>query len=120
MALDVETVGGVRVITLEGESLDGSCAGSEARFRRVCSGTPRPALMNMSGVRYVSSYLVGVLVDLHFEALHSRFPDAAFPAWTPGIGCVLEVRDLRTCSISTSRVPRGFAALSGGPAATTR
>jgi anti-anti-sigma factor len=64
MALIVETTGVVRVITLEGKLGTEIAQDLKVEFDSYCAGTPGPTLLDMSAVKYISSYLVGVLVEL--------------------------------------------------------
>ncbi len=119
MALDIETVGGVRVITLEGRVLTEIAQDLKPRFDEYAAGTPGPTLIDMSGVRYVSSYLVGVLVDLHSRLSAGGFP-MHFAGMDPRHRLVLKVSGLEDLFHFHESRAQGVAALSGGPAATTR
>ncbi|HQQ76374.1 MAG TPA: STAS domain-containing protein [Thermoanaerobaculia bacterium] len=83
MALNVETSGVVRVITLEGKLGTEIAQDLKTEFDAYLAGSPGPTLLDMSQVRYISSYLVGVLVDmrsrlaargyaLHFAGIDAR------------------------------------------------
>ena len=83
MPLNIETVGAVRVVTLEGKLVTESALGLRSEFEEYAGGSPGPTLLDMTAVKYFSSYLVGVLVvlrtrlaekglALHFAGMDSK------------------------------------------------
>ena len=73
----------MRVITLEGKLGTEIAQDLKTEFDAYLAGSPGPTLLDMSQVRYISSYLVGVLVDmrsrlaargyaLHFAGIDAR------------------------------------------------
>ncbi|MGA7991852.1 MAG: STAS domain-containing protein [Thermoanaerobaculia bacterium] len=73
MTLNVESVGQVRVMTLEGKLATDIAQDLKTEFDAYVAGSPGPTLLDMSGVRYISSYLVGVLVDLRSRLSQKGF-----------------------------------------------
>ena len=69
----METVGAVRVVTLEGKLATDIAQNLKTEFDAYIVATPGPTLLDLSDVRYISSYLVGVLV-----ALRSRLSERGF------------------------------------------
>jgi len=119
MALDIETVGTVRVITLEGRVLTEIAQDLKPRFDAYAAETPGPTLIDMSGVRYVSSYLVGVLVDLN-STLSAKGFAVHFAGMDPRHRLVLKISGLEGLFQFHESRAQGIAALSAGPAATAR
>jgi anti-anti-sigma factor len=118
MALDIETVGTVRVITLEGRILTEIAQDLKPQFDAYTASTPGPTLIDMSGVRYVSSYLVGVLVDLN-STLSAKGLSMHFSGMDPRHRLVLKVSGLDNLFRFHESRAQGIAALSAGPAAAT-
>jgi anti-anti-sigma factor len=118
MVLDIETVGTVRVITLEGRVLTEIAQDLKPRFDEYAAGTPGPTLIDMSAVRYVSSYLVGVLVDLN-SSLSAKGFAMHFAGMDPRHRLVLKISGLDGLFHFHESRAQGIAALSTRPAATT-
>lgn len=118
MALDIETVGAVRVITLEGRVLTEIAQDLKPRFDEYAAGTSGPTLIDMAGVRYVSSYFVGVLVDLHSK-LSARGFAMHFAGMDPRHRLVLKISGLDGLFQFRESRDAGIAALAGGTTATT-
>lgn len=91
MALNVETVGQVRVVALEGKLVTETAQDLKTEFETYATTTPGPTLLDMSGVRYMSSYLVGVLV-----ALRTRLSERGFALHVAG----LDARHLLVLKVS--------------------
>ena len=83
MTLIIETVGPVRVVTLEGKLVTEAAQDLKHEFDAFAREAPGPTLLEVSGVKYISSYLVGVFVafrtrlagqgaSVHFAGLESR------------------------------------------------
>ena len=64
MALKVENLDDVRVVTLEGRLVTEVAQNLFAEFNEYVEGSPGTTLLDMTGVRYMGSFLVGVLVNL--------------------------------------------------------
>jgi len=69
--LDIEQVGRVTVLTLQGRLLTEQAQELKPRFDSYAAGTPGDTLIDMTRVGYFSSYLVGILVSLR-STLHER------------------------------------------------
>ncbi|HUM02876.1 MAG TPA: STAS domain-containing protein [Thermoanaerobaculia bacterium] len=114
MALNVETVGPVRVVTLEGKLVTEAAQDLKNEFEAFVAATPGPTLLDMSGVRYMSSYLVGVLV-----ALRTRLSERGFDLHVAGLDSkhllVLKVSALDQLFRCHATRSEGIAALLGGP-----
>ena len=116
MALNVETVGTVQVVTLEGKLVTDVAQDLKTEFDAYVGGTPGPTLLDMSAVRYISSYLVGVLV-----ALRSRLSERGFNLHFAGLDSkhrlVLKVSGLDDLFRYHATRAEGIAALAAMPAA---
>jgi anti-anti-sigma factor len=116
MALNVETVGTVRVVTLEGKIATDIAQDLKVEFEGYVADTPGPTLLDMSGVKYISSYLVGVLV-----ALRSRLSERGFRLDFAGLDAkhllVLRVSGLDELFRYHATRAEGIAALAESPAA---
>ena len=118
MALNVETVGAVRVVTLEGKLATDVAQDLKTEFDAYVAGAPGPTLLDMSGVKYISSYLLGVLV-----ALRSRLSERGFGLHFAGLDqkhrFVLKVSGLEDLFFYHVTRAEGIAALTAKPAAKT-
>lgn len=116
MALNVENVGAVRVVTLEGKIATEIAQDLKAEFDAYAAETPGPTLLDMSNVRYLSSYLVGVLV-----ALRSRLSEMGFTLHFAGLDArhrlVLKVSGLEELFQYHATRAEGIAVLEATPAA---
>jgi anti-anti-sigma factor len=118
MALDIETAGSVRVITLEGKVLTEIAQDLKPQFDAYAAEAPGPTLVDMSGVRYVCSYLVGVLVELNSRLSAKGFA-MHFAGMDPRHRLVLKISGLEGLFQFHESRAQGIAALSSGTAATT-
>jgi anti-anti-sigma factor len=114
MALNVETVGAVRVITLEGRLVTEIAQDLKGQFGAYLAGTPGPTLIDMSGVRYISSYLVGVFVELR-SSLAARGFALHFAGMDPRHRLVLKVSGLEDLFRFHASRAEGVAALAAAP-----
>jgi anti-anti-sigma factor len=118
MALNVETVGAVKVVTLEGRLATEIAQDLKGEFETYVAETPGPTLLDMSGVKYISSYLVGVLV-----ALRTRLSERGFNLEFAGLDSkhrfVLKVSGLDELFRYHETRAEGIAALAASPAAKT-
>lgn len=116
MALNVETVGEVRVVTLEGRLATEVAQDLKTEFETYADETPGPTLLDMSGVRYMSSYLVGVLVALR-SRLSKRGFEMRFAGLDPKHLLVLKVSGLDELFHYHATRAEGIAALAARPEA---
>src|ERR1700686_1489618 len=93
MALNIEIVGEVHVVTLEGKLVTDIALDLKTQFDAYVAGTPGPMLIDMSGVRYISSYLIGVFVELRSK-LSARGFALQFAGMDPRHRLVLKVSGL--------------------------
>jgi len=117
MALDIVTTGVVHVITLEGRVLTEIAQDLKPQFDAYAAATPGPTLIDMSGVRYVSSYLVGVLVELNSRLSAKGFA-MHFAGMDPRHRLVLKISGLEGLFQFHESRAEGIAALAAGRAAT--
>ena len=83
MALIVERLGELQVVTLEGRLATDVAQELKNEFEAYAEGTPGPTLLDMTGVKHKSSYLVGILVALRTH-LSKRDSKRTSPVLTPG------------------------------------
>lgn len=114
MPLDIETVGGVRVVTLEGKLVTETAQDLKTQFDAYVAGAPGPTLIDMSGVRYISSYLVGVFVELRSK-LSAKGCALHFAGMDPRHRLVLKVSGLEDLFDHHATRADGIAVLSAAP-----
>ena len=74
MPLNIDTVGSVRVVTLEGKLATEVSQQLKTEFDELIDRSPGPMLLDMSSVKFVSSYFVGVLVATRGRLAEQRMP----------------------------------------------
>lgn len=93
MSLNVETVGSVNVVTLEGRLVTEVAQQLKGDFDDLAARMPAVTVLDMSRVGFMSSYLVGVLV-----ALYTRLAEKGLSVHLAGLDArqrlVLKVSDL--------------------------
>jgi anti-anti-sigma factor len=112
MALNVEIAGVVSVITLEGKLVTEAAQELKPQFEAYVGGAPGPTLLDMSAVLYISSYLVGVLVDLRSRLSAKGFA-VHFAGLDPRHRLVLQVSGLADLFQYHATRVDGIAALAG-------
>ena len=110
MALKIEAVGALRVVTLEGKLVTDIAQDLKNEFDAYTNGSPGPTLLDMTGVVYVSSYLVGVLVSLRTR-LSERGFELHFAGLDPRNRLVLRVSGLEQLFQYHATRAEGVAAL---------
>jgi anti-anti-sigma factor len=113
MALAIENVNGVRVVTLEGRIVTEAAQDLKIEFDGYVGGTPGPTLLDMSRVGFMSSYLVGVLVDLRTRLSAKGF-GVHFAGLDPRHHLVLKVSGLDGLFTYHATREEGIAALGNG------
>ena len=113
MALTVENVGVVRVVTLEGRIVTEAAQDLKRDFDAYAEGDAGPTLLDMGAVLYVCSYLVGVLVALRSRLSARGFP-VAFAGLDPKHRFVLRVAGLEELFEYHATREEGIAALANG------
>ncbi len=74
MPLNIDQEGAVRVLTLDGKIMTTEALDLKPQFDAYLGGSPGPTLVDMSRVRYFSSYLVGLLIALRSGLAERNFP----------------------------------------------
>jgi anti-anti-sigma factor len=64
MALSIERVNGIGVVTLEGRLVTEVAQSLKPQLDEYVTGRPGNTVLDMTGVAYVGSYLIGILVTL--------------------------------------------------------
>ena len=112
MPLKIETVGTVRVLTLEGKLVTEIAQDLKVEFDTYADGNPGPTLLDMSDVRYVSSYLVGVLVTFRSRQFQRGF-EVHLAGLDPRHRLVLQIAGLDGLFQYHATRAEGIAALAG-------
>ena len=112
MPFNLETAGAVRVITLEGKLATEVAQDLKPKFDAYVVETPGPTLLDMSAVLYISSYLVGVLVDLR-SRLSAKGFEVHLAGLDPRHRLVLQVSGLADLFRYHATRADGIAALAG-------
>ncbi len=80
MPLKIEQEGAVRVLTLDGRIATTDALDLKPQFDAYLEGSPGPTLVDMTRVRYFSSYLVGL-----FIAMRSALAERGFAVHFAGL-----------------------------------
>jgi anti-anti-sigma factor len=113
MPLEIETVGNVKVVTLEGKLVTEAAQDLKCEFDAYVGGAPGPTLLEMSGVKYISSYLVGVFVVLRTRLVEKGLA-LHFAGLDPRHRLVLRISGLESLFEYHATREDGIAALEAG------